>query len=635
MLLGVLQEAHPTARGSAALARMTQGQPAPTRTMRSHTEPLLAVAFFKDGRRVVTGSHDKTLRICDMQKGSLVGGPFEGHKDYIRSVAVSPDDKRIASSGDDKTIIIWDVESKQMVFDPLEKHTGWVLSVCFSPDGKRLASGSHDKTVVVWDAETGAVLATLEDHCNSVWSVVFSPDGLKLASGSADHSIRVWRADNAELLLEINAHQHWVRSVVWSPDGEQLVSASFDKTVKFWDSSNGDQIGQPCTSHTYHALAISSDGSYIATASDDKILRLWSTKTRKLIGQLLEHTVWVRCVAISPNGELLVSGDGEGRVMLCSIKNILEQHNAEERATDDEEAQQQQLPFSDTQLRDHESNEEFLGNHGSPSNHASEIDETSSIGDEQSLFDILAVQATLRDASITGTLHTAEELLTGEIDADDNNYESYANRSVVRARHSEWKNALQDAAKSIAIQPSLLGYISMGIALCGNEQLWDAMEAFDLAFIFYNRNPIIVDLLLLIKAVALFNASRRDEAMRRVQDLVTAYQHPDRFPCGVVNSYLHQLTTSISGLFLHTTFLEPRLQIFTVLFGWDLDSLWETINQRRCDAFLLAGRVTEAVESFQYMMSIIDEAGKDSCLEWSTSLQARLHCVLCREGTRG
>ncbi|KAG2360568.1 hypothetical protein BDR07DRAFT_1412015 [Suillus spraguei] len=631
----MLQEAHFTARGP---PQMTEGRPAPTRMMRSHTDTLLAVAFFKDGRRIVTASHDRTLRICDMQRGTLVGGPFEGHEDYVRSVAVSPDDRRIASSGDDKAIIIWDVESRQMILDPLEKHTGWVLSVCFSPDGKRLASGSHDKTVVIWDAETGDVLATLDKHNNSVCSVAFSPDGLKLASGSADNSIRIWRSDNAELLLEIDAHQHWVRSVVWSPDSQQLVSASLDKTIRFWSSDDGKQVGQPCTGHsTYHSLAISSDGSFIATASDDKTLRLWNTKTHKLIGHVLEHAAFIRCVAISPNGELLVSGDGEGKVLLCSIKNILEQHNAEEGELKHEEAWQQRLPFSETQLHGYESNEEFLGNCSNSSN-PSKIDDTFGNNDDHSLFDILAIQAILRNGSTTDMLNTAEELLTKEIDADDNNYESYANRSV---------NALQDAAKSIAIQPSLLGYISKGIALCGNGQLWDAMEAFDLAFVFYNHNPIIVDLLLLIKAVSLFNASRHEEGMRRVQDMATAYQHPDIFPYSVINSYLRaqlaitdfengqyskaadQLTASITGLFLHTTLLEPRLKIFTVLFGWDLDSLWETINRRRCDAFLLAGRVVEAVESFQYMMSVIHETGKSICIKWSTAFKkdCTVHCV--------
>lgn len=55
------------------------------------------------------------------------------------------------------------------------------------------------------------------------------------------------------------------------------------------------------------------------------------------------------------------------------------------------------------------------------------------------------------------------------------------------------------------------------------------------------------------------------------------------------------------------------------LFGWDLDSLWQTIHQRRCDAFLRTDQVIEAIEAYQYMMRMIDEAEKTSCLGWSTS----------------
>ncbi|KAG2340698.1 WD40 repeat-like protein [Suillus weaverae] len=299
--------------------------PAPTQAMRLHADKVSVVAFFKDGRRVVTGSWDHTLRICDIQKGVVVGGPFVGHSNKVFSVAVSPDDRRIASGGKDNTIIIWDVESKQMLYNPLKKHTKWVSSVCFSPDGKRLASGSYDSTVIIWDVETGTVLSTLQGHLGGVSSVAFSPDsGLKLACGSL-RVIRIWCTDNAELVFKINAHENWVLSVLWSPDGQQLVSASYDKTVKFWDSSNGYQIGQPCTSHTsdINSLAISSDGSFIATASDDRTVRQWSTKSHQQIGQPLKHIMDVTCVAISPSAELVVIGDFHGEVQLWSIKNTL------------------------------------------------------------------------------------------------------------------------------------------------------------------------------------------------------------------------------------------------------------------------------------------------------------------------
>jgi hypothetical protein len=44
-------------------------------------------------------------------------------------------------------------------------------------------------------------------------------------------------------------------------------------------------------------------------------------------------------------------------------------------------------------------------------------------------------------------LSTAEELLTQELDADTNDFISYAHRSFVMARKHDWDHALQDAIK--------------------------------------------------------------------------------------------------------------------------------------------------------------------------------------------
>ncbi|KAG1894345.1 WD40-repeat-containing domain protein [Suillus fuscotomentosus] len=470
-----------------------------------------------------------------------------------------------------------------MVFNPLVKHTEKVNSVCFSPDGRRVASGSHDSTVVVWNAETGAVLATL-DHRNGgktgvhVWSVSFSPDGLKLASGSSDHTIRVWRTVNAECLLKINAGLQWtVRSVVWSPDGNQLVSVASNNTAKFWDSSSGEKIGQPCIGHTrwITCLAISSDNSFIATASGDSTVRLWCTKTHKQIGHVLEHAKKVHFVAISPDAELLVtrSGADHGDLLLWSVRDILEHGKVEESTTEDEEIQGEQLCRSETQSCCDSKNEHICDNinHKEPSvdqdstcDSSDFHDALSSISDDQDLlFDIFAIRKTVRNS---WDLHIIEDLLTHEIefDEDDNRCDTYANRSIVRARKFEWDDALQDAVKSIAIQPSLLGYVSKGIALCGNKQLWDAMEAFDSAFVFSNSDPNILNLLLLIKAIALFYAGRHDEAMRRVQDLTTASQHSDPIPCSVANvsfvsnlKFLSLSTKPVSRIYMCS--LQPLL----------------------------------------------------------------------------
>ena len=78
-------------------------------------------------------------------------------------MAFSPDGKRIVSGSEDKTVKVWDAATGQETLT-LKGHTGAVTSVAFSPDGKRIVSGSEDKTVKVWDAATGQETLTLKGH---------------------------------------------------------------------------------------------------------------------------------------------------------------------------------------------------------------------------------------------------------------------------------------------------------------------------------------------------------------------------------------------------------------------------------------------------------------------------------------
>ena len=134
--------------------------------LQGHTAPVTSAAYSPDGKRIVSASADKTVRVWDAETGKTLH-TLTGHTDQVASAAYSPDSKQIVTASADKTIRIWDAETGKTI-KTLNGHEGGVHSAAFSPDGRRIVSGSADKTVRVWDAETGAPLKTLHGHAYRV-----------------------------------------------------------------------------------------------------------------------------------------------------------------------------------------------------------------------------------------------------------------------------------------------------------------------------------------------------------------------------------------------------------------------------------------------------------------------------------
>jgi WD40 repeat protein len=290
------------------------------RSLEGHTGGVNAVAVSPDGRTIVSGSDDRTVKVWEAESGRLLRS-LEGHTDLVRAVAVSPDGRTIVSGSDDRTVKVWEAESGRLLRS-LEGHTDWVLAVAVSPDGRTIVSGSRDRTVKVWEAESGRLLRSLEGHTGGVNAVAVSPDGRTIVSGSHDRTVKVWEAESGRLLRSLEGHTGGVNAVAVSPDGRTIVSGSHDRTVKVWEAESG-RLLRSLEGHTgsVRAVAVSPDGRTIVSGSWDNTVKVWEAESGRLLRSLEGHTGGVNAVAVSPDGRTIVSGSWDHTIRAWNLES--------------------------------------------------------------------------------------------------------------------------------------------------------------------------------------------------------------------------------------------------------------------------------------------------------------------------
>src|SRR5207302_1701074 len=144
-----------------------------------------------------------------------------GHRDHVTAVVFSPDGKLLVSGSYDSTVKLWDAHTGELL--RTIEACGRVESLAFLPDGRRVAILDATGQVQICDTKTGACIQTLDRSMNQAKSLAVSPDGKALAvvagSNWTDGAVMVW--DVAKTLprwVRRDGHRAF-RSVAYSRDG--------------------------------------------------------------------------------------------------------------------------------------------------------------------------------------------------------------------------------------------------------------------------------------------------------------------------------------------------------------------------------------------------------------------------------
>ena len=287
-------------------------------TLNGHRHRVQGVAFSPDGKKLASVSLDRTLRVWDVESGSLIVASQRG-RSRMYAVVFSPDGKQVLTGNRDGTIGFWDPENAFQDFT-LKAHRKIVNSVAFSPDGKLALTASDDETVKIWDVASKELYRVLKGHGDDVYSAVFSPDGKLVASASDDKTVIIWNVESGERVDTLRGHRNDVNTVAFSPNGKILASGSADKTIILWDFNTG-RIIRRLTQHTHYvfSVAFSPNGKFLASSSRDFTVRLWDVETGRMLRVFRGHRKHVYTVAFSPDGLKIASGSADRMVKIWNM----------------------------------------------------------------------------------------------------------------------------------------------------------------------------------------------------------------------------------------------------------------------------------------------------------------------------
>ena len=311
------------------------------KTLRGHRGEVSALAPTLDGKRLLSASHDGTLKLWDL---TSTPEAVERERD-IYGIAFTPTGRLAVAAFSDATVEVWDVTTRtclhrQALQNPafdlrmidedvamvgfgdgvlafLEVRTGKfisqerghgdaVMALDIELATALAASGSHDNLVKIWDLRQRRELMTLKGHADSVQGVALLPSGQRAVSVDTDGHRFVWDLTRRLKERELDTSD-WddgnttADKIKWKLSGpemrtvqriscavaaineEHICAAIADGSIDIWDVSTGRRVSRldRLSSDRVQTLRVSHDRKLLASTDMASICDVWDLVTRQ------------------------------------------------------------------------------------------------------------------------------------------------------------------------------------------------------------------------------------------------------------------------------------------------------------------------------------------------------------------
>ncbi len=263
------------------------------------------------------------LTVWDAATGE-VKGELHGHAGRVAAVAYSPDGKKIVSGSWDKTARVWDAATYQHLSTTTTRYAG-AVSLAMLSDGRRFAIADISNSITIQEIPPNAVAS------NTGKISAFSSSGRYLAVGDyggflQDLKTQQWTKLHDGENESGPAKPRKIMCVAFSRDESVLALGGIDGKVTLWDVASaekrGELVGHRVTAHpnTPHALRPSAPtpfgvtyvtfdptGEKLLSTGGDGTIRVWDIESQTQLVKIDHQRTPIRVAEFLPSGETIIT----------------------------------------------------------------------------------------------------------------------------------------------------------------------------------------------------------------------------------------------------------------------------------------------------------------------------------------